>query len=85
MTASMLRTIHRAGAMSGNVSFDTHERLALAMLAVEAGDLADVEAAMRKIITSAPDETDVAFVLSLAMALAGDQALRAGSPGRSFR
>ena len=59
-----------------DVSFNAHERLALAMLAVEAGDAADVEAAMRKIIRSAPGEIDVAFVLSLAMALAGDRALR---------
>ena len=85
MTVSRWSTKERAGAMGdADVSFDTHERLALAMLAVEAGDVADVEAAMWKIIRSAPDETDVALVLSLAMGLAGDRACGAGSPG-SFR
>ena len=87
MTAAMTSgTVQGAGVLSdADVSFDTHQRLALAMLAVEAGEVADVKAAMRKVISSAPDETDVAFVLSLAMALAGDRALRAGSPGRSVR
>lgn len=61
--------------MSGaDVSFDEHERLALAMLAVGTGEVADVAAAMRKIIASAPHDTDVALLLSLAMAHAGDRA-----------
>lgn len=62
--------------MSGaDVSFEEHERLALAMLAVEAGNLADVKDAMRKIVASAPGGTDVALLLSRALAHAGDRAL----------
>ncbi len=82
MTAAMTSgTVQTADAVSdADSSFNAHERLALAMLAVEAGDAADVEAAMRKLIRSAPDEIDIAFVLSLAMAIAGDRALRAGAP-----
>ena len=59
---------------NSDASFDAHERLARDMLAVEAGDASDVQEAMRKIIASAPDTTDVAFLLSLAIAQAGDQA-----------
>lgn len=59
----------------GDLSFDEHERLALALLAVEAGDFADVKEAMRGIIASAPDGADVALMLSLALAHAGDRAL----------
>jgi len=63
--------------MSGaDVASEEYERLALEMLAVEAGDFAEVKDAMRKIITSAPDEVDVAFLLSRALAHAGDQTLR---------
>ena len=78
MTASMTPGPNqRAGARSdADLSFDAHERLALAMLAVQTGDgLADIEAAMRKIIESAPTSTNVALVLSLALAHAGDRAL----------
>ena len=54
--------------MSGpDVSFEEHERLALAMLAVEAGNLAEVRDAMRKIVASAPGGTDVALLLSRAL------------------
>lgn len=77
MTASRIsRSVQRAGATSdADSSFDAHERLALAMLAVQGGDeVADVEAAMRKIIESAPASTNVALVLSLALAHAGDRA-----------
>jgi thioredoxin-like negative regulator of GroEL len=63
--------------MSGvDVSVEEHERLALAMLAVEAGDLADLKDAMWKVIAAAPAGTDVALVLSRALAHAGDRALR---------
>jgi hypothetical protein len=55
------------------VSFDEHEGLALAMLDVEASEVADVEDAMRRIIASAPDGTDVALLLILAIAHAGDR------------
>ena len=80
-TPRMSRAFHKGGVVSGtDVSFDEHERLALAMLAVEAGDVADVEEAMRKIIASAPDATDVALLLTLAIAHAGDRALRGESP-----
>lgn len=81
MTASMIsRTIQRGGGASGAVSVDQHERLALALLAVEAGDVADVEDSMRKIIASAPAATDVALLLSLALAHAGDRALTGEMP-----
>jgi hypothetical protein len=85
MTASMIsRTIHRGvGASSADVSVDKHERLALALLAVEVGDVADVEDAMRKIIASAPAATDVAMLLCLALAHAGDRALTADVRTRS--
>ena len=57
-----------------------YERLALEMLAVETGDVADVKDAMRKIIASAPEGADVAFLLSRALARAGDRALAAEAP-----
>ncbi len=57
-----------------------YERWALEMLAVEAGDVADVKDAMRKIIASAPEGADVAFLLSRALARAGDRALAAEAP-----
>lgn len=56
------------------VSFDEHERLALELLAVEAGDIADVKEAMRKIIASAPDGANVALLLSRALSRARDRA-----------
>ncbi len=76
MTASMTPgSNQRAGAVSdADSSFDAHERLALAMLAVQGG-VADSEAAMRKIIESAPASINVALVLSLALAHAGDRAI----------
>jgi hypothetical protein len=49
------------------------------MLAVEAGDVVDVKDAMRKIIASAPEGADIAFLLSRALAHAGDRA-RASEP-----
>ena len=62
--------------MSGpDVSFEEHERLALAMLAVEAGNQAEVRDAMRKIVASAPGGTDVALLLSRALGHAEDRAL----------
>lgn len=67
--------------MSGpDVASKEYERLALEMLAVEAGDFADVKDAMRKIIASAPEAADVAFWLSRALAHAGDRALRGEAP-----
>ena len=61
--------------MSGaDVSSAEYERLALEMLAVEAGDVVDVKDAMRKIIASAPEGADIAFLLSRALAHAGDRA-----------
>jgi hypothetical protein len=57
------------------VSFEEHERLALSMLDVEVGQVADVRDAMRAIITSAPDATDVALVLLMAISHAEDRAL----------
>ncbi|MEP7018819.1 MAG: DUF2510 domain-containing protein [Actinomycetota bacterium] len=61
------------------VSSDEYDRLALEMLAVEAGDVVDVKDAMRKIIASAPEGADIAFLLSRALAHAGDRA-RASEP-----
>jgi hypothetical protein len=61
---------------AADVSFDKADRLALAMVAVEATDVAEVKDAMRKIIALATDATDVALWLSLAVAHAGDRALR---------
>jgi hypothetical protein len=75
-TSLMSSRIHRTGIVRGAaVSFDEHERLAGAMLAVEAGDVADVKDAMVKIISSAPDATDVALVLLLAISHATDRKL----------
>ena len=67
--------------MSGaHVSSAEYERLALEMLAVEAGDVVDVKDAMRKIIASAPEGADIAFLLSRALAHAGDRALTREAP-----
>ena len=63
-----------------DVSLAEYERLALEMLAVEAGDVAEVKDAMRKIIASAPEGADVAFLLSRALARAGDRALAGEAP-----
>jgi hypothetical protein len=57
-----------------------YERLALEMLAGKAGDVAEVKDAMRKIIASAPEGADIAFLLSRALAHAGDRALASGAP-----
>ena len=62
-----------------DLSPEGYERLALEMLDVEAGDVADVKDAMRKIIASAPDGADVAFLLSRALAHAGDRAVTSGA------
>jgi Protein of unknown function (DUF2510) len=59
---------------------EIYERLALEMLAVQTGDLAQVKDAMRKIIASAPEGADVAFLLSRALAHAGDRALKRDAP-----
>ena len=59
----------------GDLSPEHYEHLALEMLAVEAGDVVDVKDAMRKIIASAPRGADIAFLLSRALAHAGDRAL----------
>jgi hypothetical protein len=56
-----------------------YERLALEMLDVETGDVADVKDAMRKIIASAPEGADIAFLLSRALSYAGDRALTSGA------
>ena len=89
MTASRIsRSVQEAGARSdADFAFDAHERLALAMLVVQTGDdAAEIEAAMRKIIESAPASTNVALVLSLALAQAGDRALTGEVlPRRGFR
>lgn len=81
VTASMIsRTIQRgSGAGGAVVSLEEHGRLALALLDVEAGG-ADADGAMRKIIASAPAATDVALLLSLALAHAGDRALMGEVP-----
>jgi len=63
-----------------DVASEEYERLALEILAVEAGDFGEVKDAIREIIASAPDEADVAFLLSRALAHAGDQALRSEAP-----
>ena len=62
------------------VSPREYERLALEMLAVEAGDVAEVKEAMRKIIASAPEGADTACLLSRALAHAGDRALSGSAP-----
>jgi Protein of unknown function (DUF2510) len=64
----------------GDLSPEHYERLALEMLAVEAGDVVDVKDAMRKIIASAPEGADIAFLLSRALAHAGDRALAGEAP-----
>lgn len=63
--------------MSGaDLPSEEYERLALEMLAVQTGDFADVKEAMRRIIASAPEGADTAFLLSRALAYAGDRALK---------
>ena len=64
----------------GDLSPEHYERLALEMLAVEAGDVVDVKDAMRKIIASAPEGADIAFLLSRALAHAGNRALEGEAP-----
>jgi hypothetical protein len=64
----------------GDLSPEHYERLALEMLAVEAGDVVDVKEAMRKIIASAPEGADIAFLLSRALAHAGDRARTSEPP-----
>ena len=59
---------------------EVYERLALEMLAVQSGDFAEVKDAMRTIIESAPEGADVAFLLSRALAHAGDRALKPDAP-----
>jgi hypothetical protein len=59
---------------------EVYERLALEMLAVQTGDFAEVKDAMRTIIESAPEGADVAFLLSRALAHAGDRALKPDRP-----
>jgi hypothetical protein len=87
MTTSMMsRTIRRGRLVSGlEVSFDEHERLAFAVLAVEAGAVGDVKDAMRQVIASAPAGTDVALVLFLALSHAGDRAALRGEAAASRR
>jgi hypothetical protein len=82
MTIATMSAAFEKGGVVGapDVSFDEHERLALEMLAVESGNAVDVERAMRKIIDLAGEGTDVALVLVLAMAHAGDRALRCEAP-----
>lgn len=82
MTIATMSAAYEKGGVVGapNVSFDEHERLALEMLAVEAGDAVEVERAMRKIIDLAGEGTDVALLLILALAHAGDRALRCEAP-----
>ena len=63
-----------------DVSSEEYERLALEMLSVEAGDVVDVKDAMRKIIASAPEGADIAFLLSRALAHAGDRARTSEPP-----
>ena len=63
-----------------DLSPEGYERLALEMLAVEAGDVVEVKDAMRKIIASAPEGADIAFLLSRALAHAGDRALTSEAP-----
>jgi hypothetical protein len=59
---------------------EVYERLALEMLAVQSGDFTEVKEAMRTIIESAPEGADVAFLLSRALAHAGDRALKPDRP-----
>lgn len=81
MTTSMVSRILKGDLMSDvDISFGAHERLARKLLAVEAGSDAEVRAAMQEIIASAPETMDVALVLSLALARAGDRALGSAEP-----
>lgn len=64
-------------AKGADPKFDEHERLALALLAVRPGPSDEVADSMRQIIASAPDSTDVALVLLLAISHAEDRALEA--------
>lgn len=67
--------------MSGtDLPSELYERLALQMLAVQTGDFAEVKDAIRTIIESAPGGADVAFLLSRALAHAGDRALKSDRP-----
>ena len=50
------------------------------MLAVQSGNFVEVKDAMRTIIASAPEGADVAFLLSRALAHAGDRALKRDAP-----
>ena len=59
---------------------EMYERLALEMLAVQSGDFVEVKDAMRKIIESAPEGADVAFLLSRALAHAGDRTPKRDAP-----
>jgi len=59
---------------------EVYERLALETLAVQSGDFVEVKDAMRTIIESAPEGADVAFLLSRALAHAGDRALKPDAP-----
>jgi hypothetical protein len=69
--------------MNGAEMFlERHERLALALLTSNSASVAEVRAAMSRIIASAPVGTDIALVLSLAMAYAGDRVSGAGAPRR---
>lgn len=74
---------HPTGAvMSGaEMAFERHQRLALALLAIDGGPVDEVKAAMSRIIANAPVGTDIAAVLSLAMEYAGDQARGVGTLG----
>jgi hypothetical protein len=47
-----------------DLSLEEHQRLALEMLTIQTGDVAEVKQAMRKIIASAPEGADVALMLS---------------------
>ena len=67
--------------MSGaDVACAEYERLALQMLEIQSGNFAEVKDAMRKIIASAPEGVDVAFVLSRALAHAADRACEGEVP-----
>jgi hypothetical protein len=69
---------HSEGVFVGGADLpsEVYERLALEMLAVQTGDVAEVKDAMRKIIESAPEGAGVAFLLSRALAHAGERALK---------
>jgi hypothetical protein len=59
---------------------EVYERLAFEMLAVQSGDFVEMKGAMRTIIESAPEGANVAFLLSRALAHAGDRALKSDAP-----